>query len=336
MGLIGSGILSGLGSFFGGKSAAKAQADANAQNLALQRETNAQNRAMYDESRGSMGSAILPMYLKDYEAGLSRDAASTAQALFRYGGGPEQRLADSEEMLRRYNPAIEAGDQSVIDLATGKTAMGRTSSLAPVLAARTGLARSRASEINTSLDQILAGLRSTRAAGGFRGGSTFDTNRAMAATVGARQAAATGIGQAELENAMAGDNLYNSNLQMQLVGLQLPFQRAQQQMQFNDLPATSAAAYYQQALSPLSFFRMNPGTMPYAQAPQMGAVPNTGQLAGAALSGTAQSIGQYLAQQQLMQQLQGFYQQGAGSGMPSAESLRFMPQASSLRFGPGP
>lgn len=328
---IASGI-GALGNFFGGKSAASAaQKQADAQLKATQ-ETNANNLRMFQESRGSTGSAVLPEYLKSYEAGLGADAAATAKALFGYGGGVNQRLADGAGILARYNPALEAGDNTVIDLATGRVGTQRQASLAPVLAARTGAAKLRSSAITDGLNETLANLRATRAGRGFRGGSTFDTNRALAATVGARAGAATEMGQARLDNALATQGLDESNLQLLLSSLDLPFQRGQQRLNFANLPATNAADFYRSALSPLDYFRIGPAqNLPYQQTPQIPTIPNTGQLAGAAVAGGAQSIGQYLAQQQLMQQLQSFYGQqpsylGAGTwagggGDPGAATI---------------
>lgn len=306
-GVIASGALSALGNFFGSKSAASAQAKANEQNIALQRETNAQNLQMFRDSRGASGSAILPEYLKGYEADLGNQAAKTAGALFNYGGTTAQRMTRANDVLARYKPALDAGDATVIDLASGG---GLTQ--APVNAARLNLAKSRADSINQSLDETLAGLRSARTQRGFRGSSTFDTNRTLAATTGARMGAATEMGQARLDNA-------SQDLQMLLQSLDLPFQRGQQRLAWDNLPVSSVAGSYNDAMAPLNFFRLPvAGNMPYQSAPQVGAVPNTGQIVGAAVAGGAQSIGQYLAQQQMMQQLQRMYQyQGGPASAPS-------------------
>ena len=313
--LIAAAAIGALGNFFSARSAAKsAQAQADAQLKATQ-DTNANNYRMFSESRGAGGSAVLPEYLKPYEAGLGTSAADTARALFGYGGGPTQRLANSQRTLARYNPAIDAGDNLTIDLGTGKVGQERQASLAPVLAARTGAAKSRAAAISQGLDETLASLRAMKAGTGFRGTSTFDINRAQAATTGARSQAADAMAQAQLENALATQGMDESNLQMRLGALDLPFQRGQQRLNFGNLPATNAADFYRSAMSPLDYFRIGPGqNLPYQQTPQIPQVPNTGQLAGAAIAGGAQSIGQYLAQQQLMQQLQGFYGGGAGGG----------------------
>lgn len=305
--VMGSGVVSALGNYFGGKSAAKAQKYAADQNLTAQRETNAQNLEIFHDSRGAGGSALLPEYLKYAEAELGGGAVDVARALFGYGGGPAQRIADAEGTLARYNPALEAGDNLVYDLSTGKVGNDRTAALAPVKAARTGLAKGRAAAINQSLDETLAGLRAAGAARGFRGGSTFETNRALAATSGARTAAAGELGQANLDNALADQALSDSNLQMLLQSLDLPFARGQQRLAFNNLPMASVADSYSSAMTPLNFFRMGGGNPPYASAPQMPVIPNTGQLAGAAVAGLGQNLGQYFAQQQMMQELSNYF-----------------------------
>jgi hypothetical protein len=257
------------------------------------------------------------MYLKPYEAGLSQSAAETAQALFGYGGGVTKRLADADHTLRRYDRAFSAGDDTVIDLATGKLASDRRNSLAPVLAARMNAAKGRAAAISQGLDETLSALRAAKAGTGFRGLSTFDINRAQAATIGARTNAAAGLGDAELANALATQGLDESNLQLRLNSLDLPAQIAQQRLSLSNLPASNIADFYGRALSPLSFFRMGAGTPPYQQTPQIPIITSSGQIAGSAVAGFGQSLGQYFAQQQMMQDLSKFYGGGPtylGSG----------------------
>lgn len=305
--VVAASVLSGVGNFFGSKSAAK-------ENAAAQDRANATNLQMFRESRGSTGSAVLPEYLKAAEGELAGSAADVARAMFGYGGGPTARLAASERTLSRYNPAIEAGDGLVFDLASGKVAENRRAGLAPVLAARTKLAKTRAAQINESLDETLAGLRAARTASGFRGMSTFDTNRALAATTNARARAAGELGAAELENALAMQSLDDGSLQMMLGALDLPFARGQQQMAFRDIPLRSVSDGYGAALAPLSFFRMGAANPPYVGA---NPGPSNGALAGAAISGLGSNLGQYFMQQQTMRDLSRYF---GGGSMASADN----------------
>jgi hypothetical protein len=288
---------SALGNFFGSKSAAKSQAEA-------QDRTNAANLQMFHESRGSTGSAILPEYMKSTEGALGADAAAAAQAMFGWGGSAGNRLTSAQGTLAKYNPAIEAGDGLVYDLASGKAGQQRQASLAPVLAARTNVAKGRAAAINKSLDETLANLRAGTAKSGFRGGGTFDTNRALASMVGARQAAANEFGMANLENAQATHGIDETNLQLLLQSLDLPFQRGQQALAYQGLPLQQLSQQYQAALAPMNFFRMGQGQAPYQQNQP---IANTGQIAGAAVGSLGSTLGQYYAQQQMMQDLKSFY-----------------------------
>lgn len=289
---------SALGNFFGAKSEAKTQAEAKAR-------TDANNLRMFQESRGSTGSAVLPEYLKPYEADLARSAAQTAQAMFGYGGGPAGRLAEAEGTLARYEPSLRAGDELVFDLASGKLGRDRRAALEPVLGARTAVAKSRAAAIAQGLDETLATLRAQRAGTGFRGSSTFDLNRMLAATTGARGQAALGLTQADLDNALAVQGLQENDLQMRLAGLELPYQLGAQRLNFQNLPAQSLAQFYQNALAPLSFFRLPTANAPYQTA---NPVASTGQIAGSAVAGLGNTLGQYYAQQAMMEQLRQMYQ----------------------------
>ena len=306
---IGTAVVGAGSSMYGSSQAKKSAnkaADTNARSVA---DTNAANLQMFRDSRGANGSAILPEYLMPYEGRLGTSAARTAEALFNYGGGPEARIRDDESYLRRYNPALEAGDNLVFDLATGQVAQDRRASLDPVLAARSTLAKGRASSINDSLDQMLAGIRASRAKSGFRGASTFDLNRMLASTTGARGAAAEAIGGADLENAMAIQGLDDSNLQMRLSGLDQPFQRAQQRLAFRNLPFQSAADQSSAAMAPLNYFRIGPGQAPREQPFLRPDTGNNGQIFGAGISAAAGSYGNYLANQQLMKELGNYFRQ---------------------------
>ena len=321
-GVLGAGALSALGNYFGSKSSAKSASDAQAK-------SDAQNYEMFRQSRGSTGSAVLPEYLSGYESSLGQSAAEAAQALFGYGGGPQSRIDTATGMLKTYEPMIAAGDKTLLDLTTGVTGANRLASLQPVLAARTNLAKSRAAQINQSLDETLAGLRAQRAGSGFRGGSTFDTNRALAATVNARAGAAGEIGQAGLDNALATQNIDETNLQLLLQSLDQPFQRGQQRLAFNNLPMTSVASSYNDALAPLNFFRMGTANPPYVQ-PNV--QPSNGAYAGAAVGALGQQYAQYLQQQEMMKLLKSFY--GGGGVDPTAGGSYDYADLAALMGGP--
>jgi len=300
---VGSAVVGAGASMYGSSQANKASRQAADANRAATDATNAANYRQFLESRGSEGSAILPMYLKPYEASLGASAAESAQKLFSAGGGPAARFADNERYLSRYNPAMEAGDGLVIDLATGKVGEQRRASLEPVLQARTKLARTRASSINDALEQTFAGLRAQRAKSGFRGGSTFDINRAVAATTGARSQAAEAVGQADLENAMSLQGLDESDLNMRMGALDLPYKLGQQRMAFRNLPYQAAADQYAAAMAPLNFFRIGPQQAPTNQTFLQPTIGNNGMAAGAAISAGANSVGNYLANQELIKQM---------------------------------
>jgi hypothetical protein len=319
--------VSAYGSMSAADSAAQSQATANNTNIALQQQQLAQNLDIFHQTRGSTGSAILPEYLKGSEATLGQSAADTAAALFNYNGGAQGMLDSTGKMVAGYQPMIASGDQALGNIFNGQTAAQRQQSLAPVLAANKGVmaantnaATSRAAAINSGLDQTLAGLRAGRAAAGFRGTSTFDTNRAIDATTGARMQAASELGQANVANAQLGvtnasatNALDESNLNLLLNNLNTPFTRAGMVSNFNALPVNTAAQTYSNAMAPLNYFKIGTGSAPQLNMPTVAPVPTNGQTAGAAIAGGAQSIGTYFAQQQQMQQLQQMYAQIYGN-----------------------
>lgn len=320
---VGTAVLGAGATAYGSSQANKAARRAADANAAATEATNEANYRQFLESRGSEGSAILPMYLKPYEASLGESAAKAAQQLFTAGGGPTARIQDNERYLSRYNPAMEAGDGLVIDLATGKVGQQRRASLEPVLQARTKLARTRASAINDALEQTFAGLRAQRAKGGFRGGSTFDINRAVAATTGARSQAAEAVGQADLENAMSVQGLDESDLNMRIGALDMPYRLGQQRMAFRNLPYQAAADQYAAAMAPLNFFRIGPQQAPLNQTFLQPTVGNNGMALGAGLSQAAGSVGNYLVNQELIKAMNRPQPQQPVMTQPTAQPAPF-------------
>lgn len=307
--ILASGFLSAGGGILGGSSSARAQRRAAELQRQTDLETLRQNREMFDESRGSTGSAILPLYFGGAEEELAGSAADAARTLFAGAGNMANRgrLINSE-----YAPLVMQGDQFLGSIYDGSLRAERQGAVDAVKGARTGRAKSRAGAIDQALSETLASLRAGRLGRGFRGESTFDITRAQDATMGARRQAATEFGDANLENAMDDRALTEADMQLRLGALDLPFSRARSRMAMETMPLSAQADAYSAALSPLNFFRIGTATPPQAPYRTIEATPNTGMILGSALQQGGSALAQYFVQQQQAQQMRDLYTQFYG------------------------
>ena len=98
---------------------ASAQNKATKTNMQIARETNEANLRMFQESRGSGGSSILPTYLEPgTEKVIANRAAAAAQAMF--PDNPEMQLAQYQAILEGMRPTIQAGTRQIEDIYSGK------------------------------------------------------------------------------------------------------------------------------------------------------------------------------------------------------------------------
>lgn len=315
---IGSTVVSVGGSVLAGSQAASAQRKASNANLQQARETNELNERLWRESRGSEGSALLPVYLSDYERALGSGAAELAQLGM---GNVRGRSGAIQTDIDRMSPIFDASTGRIADLFSGAMLNNRLGALAPVASARTAAAKSRFDTISQSLDETIGRLNALHARRGFLGGSSFDNNQLMGATLGTRQAAADALAAARLQNAQDEASIRDQDALMQVQSVGLPFEQAQRYATLREMPMTAVASGAQQALAPLNFFRMGQSTWQAAPMPQVQPTMSGGQILGQGIGALGSSLGNYFAMQNLARQ---YGQMGGVPGVPTYA----MPQAS--------
>lgn len=299
----GSALIGGLSSYLGGKSQSNSASKANQANIAAQDRTNALNKQMFDESRGSTGHALLPTYFGNTEMELGGYAADASRAIFKGQGSPDEQYAKSTQYLNDYRPAMNEGTQFVDDLFSGAGVTKRIDNLDPVNAARLNRAKTAQSAISDGLRDAIARMEAGNTTKGYLGGSTFDNNRMATSQVGARQQAALAQAQAEFENAQAVQGLQESDYLTRLNNLALPYQMGSQRMAFERLPAESIGRNIGAAMAPMNFFRMQPQAFRYD--PSVAVQPTTtdGQLLGAAGASAARTATDYFSNKAIMNML---------------------------------
>lgn len=311
---LGTSALSGLGTAIAGSAEASAMRRAQRENLALARENNAANLNLFNLSRGSEGSAILPQYLRGLESAIGSGAANLAALGL---ANPSQTVGSIAESLAPLGAAIAGSTGAVNDLFSGANLRQRLGALAPVSAARTTQARTRFDTINQSLDEVLGRLNAAASRRGFGGTSSFDRQQLLGATLGARQQAAEALSAADLQNAMDAAALRDADVQARLANVGLPFQQAGQLANFANLPFIAAGQRASAALQPLDFFRL--GTAAFQNQPLPAVQPTIGSAGqiGGALAGLGQNLGQYFQSQNTIRALQQLF----GGGTPTGTTL---------------
>lgn len=299
-GLIGAAVLGAGASAYGALEGADAASDAQRQNREDAQRLNDLNYRMFRESRGADGSALLPLYFGSIEQQLANDARDAYYASRR---DPALELAEYENVLRRLRPTIDAGTGAIEDIYSGALTQRRLDAAKPVQAARTAGARGQSDAVMSSLLERLNALKTDSARKGFVGGSTFDQNRLLASTVGARSQAADVMSRAEIENALQTFGIREDAENLKLSNINAPIQRAEQLMTLSSLPARAQARSQAARLEPFNWFRLNPQAFQLSPLPQVTPTLSPGQVAGAGLASVAGAAGNYFANSALTNQI---------------------------------
>jgi len=254
------------GSIYAGQSAKKAgQKQADAQ-LKATGDTNAANERMFHEARGSKGHALLPEYFGEFEKNLGTDISGTYSS---YKFDPQF----GNKTYRQMSDSFMDGNEIIDDVMSGRVGAERSG-------LSEGLAESRRSSINTALGERLAALKAARQAGGYGGTSSFQEKMMLGDTLQARQ-------MASMSDWMDKQQVYDSNLQLQLGLLDAPLNRTMQGYQMGSLPGAEQYRGIDEVLKRLGYFNMQGGNPPQAINPEIPTIPGMGQFVGPAISSTA-------------------------------------------------
>lgn len=264
-----------------GDKAAQAQAGANKTNANNVKNTNALNYKMFQESRGSTGNAVLPLYMqtadgKPFEGKLSQDL----MGLYSKSQVP---FADYKAAAARTSP-MEAGAESTANgIFNGGVQSQMQKNFAPVAGGRVAFTRQSAMD---SLSKTLSQIDAAQAARGFTGDSLG--NRMV--KFGANKQAGDAMAGVNIQNLNDTRSIEDQALQLRLANLSLPTTMASQATNLLSMPTTAATSNANQSMLPLNFVRLG-GGQPYVNQnmPMVGAIPGAGQLA---MEGIGQAAGQ--------------------------------------------
>jgi hypothetical protein len=269
---------------------ASAQNKATKTNMQIARETNEANLRMFQESRGAGGSSILPTYLEPgTEKVIANRAAAAAQAMF--PDNPEMQLAQYQAILEQMRPTIQAGTAQLEGIYNGNLEAERSAALAPVLAARMGMADANIDAINMAGQDAINRLSAQDALKGYQGTGSFAQNRILDGLMQARQQAAMQKAGSVLQNEIDKKQLSDAMSQLRLSSVDAPINRLGQLTKADQAPQMALGDLSQAATRPMEFFRISPQAFQAQRPDPVSAVPGAAQLA---LQGVSQAGGQVL------------------------------------------
>lgn len=255
----------------GGILGSKAQNKATEQNMRAAQETNALNYRLFQEGRGSTGSAFLPLYFGDQEKLLGQDAVSFYNTSKDLLGNPADQAQRYKQITGGYMPMVDASRGTLADVFNGNLTNNRLGYLQPVQAARTNVAKAGAEGVLQALNERINALNASSAKKGYSGTGSFAQNRLLNATIPARQQAAGFMAMADLENAMDTRTVQDQGAQARLQYMDMPFQQAQQALNLEMMPLAQVQQNFSRQLQPFEFFRMGPQTFQADPLPMVGA-----------------------------------------------------------------
>jgi len=273
-------------------SAKSAQGAANA-NVQSQKNTNAANYRMFQEARGSTGNAVLPVYQAAQERQMSNDAISAYNA---YHQNPMSQKADFTARINQFAPAQAMTTQLTNGLFNGGVRDQLQSNFAPVASARIKFTRGAAID---ALNKTLQEIGAAQTGRGFSGDSFGSSMLRMAG----QKAAGDAVAGANIQNTEDQRTINDKALELALNNMNLPYQQAQQALNFANLPQNAAIDQVAKEQSPFRFFYLGQGTPPKQDPVTYTATPSVGQMVA---GGLAQSGGSYLQMQQQKQMQQAY------------------------------
>lgn len=220
---------------------------------------------LYNQSRGSTGSALLPTYFGTGDDSFEKRMAGDLMGIYDAAGeyyGPN-RVKRFDEATSVYNPAMDGSARTVNDLFTGSLERQAQADMAPVLAARKAAAQADRASFMQSLAERMNAIGADNSAKGFVGTGGFAQRNLLGATWAANNAAARSEAQADLENAASVQGMSEAYRQARLSNANAPYQLAMASGQAVAMPVSLANQSYLDQQAPMNFFRIG-NQVPYS------------------------------------------------------------------------
>ena len=272
-------------SAYGASQQAGANESANRKNIRQASADRQLNYQMFQEGRGSEGSALLPLYAErngqPFEPELFQDSMATYDVVTSLS--PQQWMERYGTVTAALDPAIQGATDAVSGLYSGTTERELMQAAAPVQQARTELAESKASSAAQALFKTINEIEKINATAGFHS----DGLMKQRLTFSANQAAADEIAQARigarLTNAAETAGIRTGQIGARLNNVSLPYQVARERIAAMNLPADATLDRTARSQKIFQPFVIGPGQFRYDPLPPV--IPSTPSGAIAATAG---------------------------------------------------
>jgi hypothetical protein len=285
---------------------AQAQEDASEKNAQNVRQTNKQNYQMFQESRGSGGSAVMPLYLRTksgdlFEKKLGQDLVDAYDSTAR----PKSDFAAVGDRFGTMSDQAQHTAQGIFD---GGVQREMEANAAPVQKARVSFRRQSA--MNT-LNKTLGEIGAMQAGRGYSSDSFGDRMLKFQANTGA----ADEVSAANLQNLDENRQIADAALQLRLSNLNLPNEETQRAMQLLTMPDEAYLSDQQMRMQPLTFLRIG-GAQPFQNQnlPTVQPIPSALQLAAQGTAAAGNMALNYWLQKQTAKNYAGAMNSTNGGG----------------------
>jgi hypothetical protein len=301
--------VAGVGASIYGSSRASSEANKGRRSAAAQAAADREyNYKMFQEGRGSEGSAKLPLYMKDSRGRLIEPIAGTQAAdvfSIPLDRTPRERLAEYEDIYAKEDPLRKQGMDTLRGIYSGVDGVSdyerrRLENVAPITEAEQAQARTIGESAELALAQQLNQQRSRDAMAGISGRANLGQSLASASIrQNAAQQQASALAGVNADEARRNSAIAEDAYRMQMDNPQLAdsiaaMQIASQQQPYNQLVQQTGRQY--EALMP---FEIAPGNFNAAKLPAPGVNTSGSALAGG-IAGGANILGQYARNKQMM------------------------------------
>jgi hypothetical protein len=225
---------------------------------------------LYNQSRGSTGSALLPLYFgtgdQSFEKRMAGDLMRGYDMWNTFGGGPQARLEAAQRTASRMSGAQEGAERAVSDIFSGRAMRDAESSFAPVAEARTALGQVGKEGWLSALSNRINQLQTADRARGYSGTGGFAQRNLLNAAAGHNTAAAESEARAAYDNAAQLAAIQEGIRHLQRSSVGMPAAVAQGGAALQNMPMQQWAAEQSILQQPFNWFRIG-NQVPYSSFP---------------------------------------------------------------------
>lgn len=284
---------------------------------------------MFQESRGSGGSAVLPLYLRTKSGDLfEKQAGSDLIDAYDSTAVPKSSF---DSVGQRFGPMADQAQQTAAGIFNGGVQKQMEDNAAPVQKARVSFSRQSAMD---ALNKTLGEINAAQAGQGYSG----DSLGSRMLTFNANKGASDAVSAANLQNLEENRGIADAALNLRLSNLNLPNQEEQAAMQTITLPDQAYLSDVSSRLQPMTFLRIG-GSQPF-QNQNLPMVPTQSsalQLMAQGNAGVGNAALSYWLNKQNAQNYANAMKGGGGTGTASSipASQSFSGDASGAGYGGG-